>query len=123
MTGSAAVGVLAELLHRWRQAFDAHRPSEMIALFSGDALFQGIEPELRRGREQISDYYARVPAGVTARATVLSAGWLGRGIVHGFADLTFTTPAGDTHPVRLSVVAGQEADRWLIRHYHAASRR
>jgi hypothetical protein len=46
MTGAGATDVLTRLLHDWQRAFNAHHPAEIAALFSPDALFQGISPEL-----------------------------------------------------------------------------
>jgi len=67
MTGTGAADVLARLLHDWQQAFNGHDPDEIAVLFSQDALFQGISPQLRRGPQEISDYYARVTHGTTAQ--------------------------------------------------------
>ncbi|MGW0803423.1 nuclear transport factor 2 family protein [Nonomuraea sp. NPDC002799] len=119
---TAAEDVLTGLLDAWRRAFDGHHPAEMAALFSAGAHFQGISPRLRHGPEEVFGYYDRVVPGTTARAEVLSAALLGQTIVHGFADVTFTAPTGDVHPVRLSIVAERAADTWLIHQYHAATR-
>ncbi|MEO3867554.1 SgcJ/EcaC family oxidoreductase [Nonomuraea sp. B12E4] len=122
MTGAEATDVLTGLLHDWQHAFNAHQPSQMVALFSRDAHFQGISPRLRRGPRDIHEYYARVTRGTTAQAEVLSAAQPSRTIVHGLAEVTFTAPTGDVHLVRLSIVAAQAEGRWLIHQYHAATR-
>lgn len=119
-TARSAPGVLAGLLDAWQSAFDRHRPAEMASLFSTDALFQGISPSLRRGRKEIAAYYADVPEGTTARVGVLGEARLSERLVSGFADVTFTAPAGEDRHVRLSVVAEQRDEAWLIRQYHAA---
>ncbi|WP_052424076.1 YybH family protein [Nonomuraea candida] len=121
MTGTGAADVLAALLHDWQQAFNAHRPAEIAALFSQDALFQGISPRLGHGPQDVLDYYAAVAPGTTAQVTVVSAGRLSQDTVHGFAQVTFTAPTGDLHPVRLSVVAKQADGGWLIHQYHAST--
>lgn len=55
MTGTGATDVLTRLLHDWQQAFNGHDPDEIAALFSQNALFQGISPQLRRGPQEIFD--------------------------------------------------------------------
>ncbi|MDR8409847.1 SgcJ/EcaC family oxidoreductase [Nonomuraea sp. 3-1Str] len=122
MTGATAADVLAGLLDDWRRAFNGHRPAEMVALFSRNALFQGISPRLRHGPGEIFEYYDKVAPGTTAQVTVVSAARLEQAVVHGFAEVTFTAPTGDTHLVRLSVVAEQAGGTWLIHQYHAATR-
>ncbi|MEU9841934.1 SDR family NAD(P)-dependent oxidoreductase [Actinomadura sp. NPDC048032] len=119
-TVRSAPGVLPGLLDAWRRAFDRRRPADLASLFSPDALFQGITPSLRRGREEILGYYADVPEGTTARVEVLGETRLGERLVSGFAEVTFTAPTGEDRSVRLSVVAEQRDDAWLIRQYHAA---
>ncbi|WTX00171.1 nuclear transport factor 2 family protein [Streptomycetaceae bacterium NBC_01309] len=116
-----ATGVLTALLDDWQQAFNSHRPADVAALFSEDALFQGISPQLGREPQEIIEYYSNVPPDATARAEVIAAVPLGDGIVHGFADVAFTAPGRDVHRVRLSIVAEQVAQKWLIRQYHAAT--
>ncbi|WP_326822010.1 nuclear transport factor 2 family protein [Streptosporangium sp. NBC_01756] len=123
MSGTPGADVVAELLGAWRRAFDGHRVADIVSLFSEDALFQGIGPDLRTGPEEIAEYYAVVPEGTRAEVEVLGGIRLGEGTVGGFADVTFTARTGETHPVRLSIVAERARDGWLIRQYHAATRR
>ncbi|WP_433434822.1 YybH family protein [Nonomuraea sp. CA-141351] len=122
MTGTRATEVLTGLLHDWQRAFDRHRPAEIASLFSQDALFQGISPRLRRGPQEIFEYYDRVTRGTTAQVKVVSAAQLSQAIVHGFAEVTFTAPTGDIHLVCLSIVTQQAESAWLIHQYHAATR-
>ncbi|MGI5207411.1 SDR family NAD(P)-dependent oxidoreductase [Spirillospora sp. CA-108201] len=117
----APTGVLAGLLDAWQRAFDRHRPAEVASLFSPDALFQGIGPSLRRGTAEIAAYYGDVPEGTTAGVDVLGEVRLSERLVSGFAEVTFTAPTGEVRRVRLSVVAENREDAWLIRQYHAAA--
>jgi len=122
MTGTGATDVLTRLLHDWQQAFNAHRPAEIAALFSQDALFQGISPRLGHGPQEIFDYYARVAHGTTTQVKVVSGGELSQETVHGFAEVTFTGPTGDVHLICLSIVAKRAGGIWLIHQYHASTR-
>ncbi|MDA0636469.1 YybH family protein [Nonomuraea sp. CA-218870] len=121
MTDTRATDVLTRLLHDWQQAFNAHRPAGIAALFSQDALFQGISPKLGHGPQEIFDYYARVPRGTTAQVKVISGGQLSQETVHGFAEVTFTAATGDVHLICLSIVAKRAGGVWLIHQYHAST--
>ncbi|MEU1728198.1 nuclear transport factor 2 family protein [Nonomuraea sp. NPDC005692] len=121
MTGTGATDVLTRLLHDWQQAFNAHRPAEIAALFSRDALFQGISPQLGHGPQDVFDYYARVVRGTSAQVKVVAGGRLSQETVHGFAEVAFTAPTGDVHLIRLSIVAERTGGIWLIHQYHAST--
>ncbi|WP_433356978.1 YybH family protein [Microtetraspora malaysiensis] len=121
-TEGTAYGVIAELLDRWRRAFDNRRPAGLVSLFTEDALFQGISPRLLVGPAEIFGYYDDVAEGTRATVEVLRANPPSDGIVGGFADVTFTARTGETFPIRLSVVAQRFEGTWLIRQYHAAAR-
>ncbi|MFC4111694.1 YybH family protein [Nonomuraea zeae] len=115
-----ATGVLVELMDGWQRAFSGHRLTELVSMFSPDALFQGVDPRLRVGHAEIREYYTGVVPGTTAVAEVLRATRPGPAIVGGFADVTFTAPTGGIRRVRLSVVAGRTpGGGWLIEQYHA----
>lgn len=118
----SAYGVVTELLGSWQKAFDDHRMADLVTLFTEDALFQGISPQLHVGPAEILGYYDKVAEGATAVVEVLRANRLGEGIVYGFADVTFTALTGETFPIRLSIVAQRVENTWLIRQYHAAAR-
>ena len=120
--GAEGDGVVADLMGAWQRAFDGRRWADVVSLFAEDAVFQGIAPRLLVGPAEISAYYHDVPDGSRATVDVLRATALGEGIVAGFADVTFTGPAPEPHPIRLSIIAQRVEDRWLIRQYHAAAR-
>jgi hypothetical protein len=117
-TEGTAYGVIAELLDRWRRAFDNRRAAGLVSLFTEDALFQGISPRLLADPAEIFGYYDDVAEGTRATVEVLRANPLS----DGFADVTFTARTGETFPIRLSVVAQRFEGTWLIRQYHAAAR-
>jgi hypothetical protein len=96
--------------------------TDLVSLFSQDALFQGIDPRLRVGPAEIFQYYDEVAEGTTATVHVLHGVQLGQVIVSGFTDVDFTGCTGEVHLIRLSVVAECVEGTWLIRQYHAARR-
>ncbi len=118
---SGSQDVVAGLLGAWRTAFDQRRWDDLVALFAEDALFQGIDPGLLVGPEQISAYYGAIPEGVRPTVDVLGARRLSECVVAGFADVTFTAPTEAPGPIRLSIVAQRVDGTWRIRQYHAAA--
>ncbi|MEV7723161.1 nuclear transport factor 2 family protein [Streptomyces sp. NPDC087917] len=118
MTGT--FGALADILEKWRAAFDARRVDEIVALFAEDALFQGLSPRLLGGHAEIRTYYENVPPGTTASVEVLHSRPLAAEALAGFATVTFTDAAGAPLPVRLSIVAQHLGDGWRIRQYHVS---
>ncbi|MCP2169094.1 SDR family NAD(P)-dependent oxidoreductase [Goodfellowiella coeruleoviolacea] len=117
-----AHGVLIGLLGAWQSAFDEQRWHDLAALFTEDALFQGIDPALRVGPTETVGYYAAVTDQPRAAMEVLRANRLAEGLVGGFADVTFTPATGEPRSIRLSVVAQRIEGTWRIRQYHAAPR-
>ncbi|MCX4099211.1 SDR family NAD(P)-dependent oxidoreductase [Nocardia sp. alder85J] len=117
-----AAAVLGALLGDWRAAFDGHRTGEMGALFTADALFQGMDRRLRVGPREIGSYYDDVAVGARVTVEVIGARVAGDGVVGGFADATFVLPDGEVRPLRLSLVVRRTGDGWRIGQYHAAVR-
>ncbi len=113
-------GTLNAVLARWKAAVDAHQPAHVAALFTTDAIFQGLHP-YTVGRAGVAEYYAAQPPGLTATYTLLETRTLGDGMVLGYltVDFGFTGPR---HPstVYLSVITRREADGWRIAHYQVS---
>ncbi|WP_369390380.1 nuclear transport factor 2 family protein [Streptomyces sp. CG1] len=116
---SAAERTLTTLLQTWRTRFNAPDPEGAAALFTDDAVFQGLFPDPVTGPEKILGYYRRVPAGTRAEARVLTAYRGGDDWIGGLAHVVFQGPDG-TIPVRLSVIAVRRDEAWHIRHYHVS---
>ncbi|MFG1805130.1 SgcJ/EcaC family oxidoreductase [Streptomyces sp. NPDC049040] len=111
---------MAEVLARWKAAFDGHRTDAMAALFTPDALFQGFDPEVAAGREAVRAYYAAVAQDRTADVTLLHTYAIGAETAGGFADVTFRGRDGWEAAVHLSLVLRLVEGRWLIRQYHVS---
>ncbi|MFB4318231.1 SDR family NAD(P)-dependent oxidoreductase [Actinomadura sp. 21ATH] len=118
-TDQSAHDVVTELLAAWTKAFNEHRAADLAAMFTANALFQGLGPAPLAGPDEIRGYYERVPEGTTADARVLRAERSPGGSVAAFADVTFGGPTGISH-VRLSLNLHLQDETWRIRHYHAA---
>jgi uncharacterized protein (TIGR02246 family) len=116
---SAAARTLGTLLQTSRTRFDAPDPEGAAALFTDDAVFQGLFPEPVTGPEKILGYYRRVPAGTRADVRVLAAYQRGDDRIGGLAHVVFQGPDGAV-PVRLSLIAVRADETWRIRHYHVS---
>src|ERR1700735_3878938 len=62
-------GPLDTVLTRWKAAVDAHQPEHVAALFTADAIFQGLHP-YTVGPAGVAEDYAAQPAGMTAGETL-----------------------------------------------------
>ncbi len=113
--------VLATVLGDWQGAFNEHRAADLSAMFTEDALFQGVSPQPVVGRAAIRRYYDNVAEGTTASVKVLDGIQLRENIVTGIADVDFSIPEDKDVLLRLSIVAERVAGTWSIRHYHAAA--
>ena len=124
------LGLMSEVLDRWKAAFDGHQTDAMAELFTEDALFQGFGPDVLAGREAVRAYYEAVPDDRTADVVLVHSYAVGEQVAGGFADVTFRDPNGWVAPVHLSLVlqvdAGADADAgagvgaWKIRQYHVS---
>jgi len=113
--------ILAEALAAWKLAFNEHRPDDMVGLFTRDALFQGLSPTLRTGREEVFGYYHALPPSITASFQIVEARQPAPHLVCGFAAVQFTYADGRTVPVQLSLVLRRDGQTWLIVQYHASA--
>jgi uncharacterized protein (TIGR02246 family) len=108
------------VLDHWKTAFDAHETDIMAGLFTPDAFFQGFGPTVISGRQAIRDYYGAVPDDRSADVTILSTYTIGEQTAGGFADVTFSDPAGWEASVHLSLVLQRDGGDWKIRQYHVS---
>lgn len=62
-TESDADPVILDVMDEWKAAIDAHDPSRVAAVFTEDAVFQGLRP-YGVGRDAVAAYYDSQPAGM-----------------------------------------------------------
>jgi uncharacterized protein (TIGR02246 family) len=111
---------MQDILSRWKRVFDGHETEVMAGLFTSNAVFQGFGPTVISGREAIHEYYDAVPDDRSAEVTILHTYTIGEQIAGGFADVTFSDPAGWEAKVHLSLVLQNASGKWLIRQYHVS---
>ncbi|MFF2831065.1 SgcJ/EcaC family oxidoreductase [Cellulosimicrobium cellulans] len=112
--------VVSHVLQAWQKHVDAHDADAVAAVFTRDALFQGLRPTHSTGRDGVRAYYAAQPLGMKVTYQVLSTRAVSDSAIAAFARLTFDFPDGHTIPVHLTAVVEQHTDRWQISHYHVS---
>lgn len=111
--------VLHDVLERWRTAVDAHRPQDVAAVFTEDAIFQGLHP-YGVGRDAVAAYYASQPLGMRAAYRVLETRRFADDLVLGYLDVEFTFTDRDPVAVKLAVLARRQDDGWYLAHYQVS---
>src|SRR5258706_8676972 len=81
-TSTDEADMLDAVLTRWKAAVDAHQPEQVAALFTTDAIFQGLHP-YTVGPAGVAQYYAPQPTGLTAVYTLPETPALTDGLVLG----------------------------------------
>jgi hypothetical protein len=109
---------LTGVLGAWQEGIARHEPDRVGAVFTEDAIFQGLRP-YSVGRAGVVSYYGGQPAGMTVGYRVHEVRRLAADVLLGWvaADFTFTDgrPAVE---VNLTVVL----TGGLISHYHVSRR-
>jgi uncharacterized protein (TIGR02246 family) len=116
---TTAESVVADVLGRWKAGIEARRPDEVAALFTEDAIFQGLRPYVV-GRAGISDYYAAQPVGLVPHVRVVELRQQDPRVIFAYAAVDFTFSDRATVPVLLGVLLTDAGGRWLIAHYQVS---
>jgi muconolactone delta-isomerase len=118
-TSTGEADLLDAVLTRWKAAVDAHQPEQVAALFTADAIFQGLHP-YTVGQAGVAEYYAAQPAGMTAAYTLRETRALSDGLVLGYLTVDFGFSDRATLTVYLSVIIRQDAGHWRFAHYQVS---
>ncbi|WP_328529929.1 SgcJ/EcaC family oxidoreductase [Nocardioides sp. NBC_00368] len=110
---------LRTVLDQWATAIAEHRPADVAALFTENALFQGFDPTPGFGRDYINAYYAKQPIGLRAEYELLSTREIAPDVVAGYARVLFVRPDGNV-TVHLTVIAQRGRSGWALSHYHVS---
>ena len=116
---AAAEVIVADVLDRWKVAIEEHRPEEVAALFTDDAIFQGLRP-YSVGRQGIADYYASQPLGLVPTYRILETRQLADGVILGYVEVDFAFTDRPTIRVLLSVLLTRTGTDWFIAHYQVS---
>ena len=110
---------LREVLDRWKSGVDTHEPERVAAVFTDEALFQGLHP-YSIGRQGVADYYASQPLGMTAEYEILESRRLAGDLVLGYLRVSFAFGDRPTLAVYISVLAKRTPAGWFLDHYQVS---
>ena len=111
--------ILRSVLDEWKAAVDAHDPQHAAALFTNDAIFQGLHP-YTIGPPGIADYYASQPLGMTATYRILETRRPTENLILGYLSVDFTFTDRATLTVYLCVLIQPAPDGAKISHYQVS---
>ncbi|MFC7381962.1 SgcJ/EcaC family oxidoreductase [Sphaerisporangium rhizosphaerae] len=111
--------ILRGVLDRWKAAVDGHEPEQVAALFTEDAIFQGLHP-YSVGRPGVAAYYASQPLGLTAEYRVLETRALADGLVLGYLAVDFSFTDRPPIAVNLGVLVRRTEEGWSLAHYQVS---
>jgi len=111
--------ILRDVLDKWKAAVDRHEPAEVAALFTEDAIFQGLHP-YSVGRPGIVAYYDSQPPGMTAEYRILETREPADSLVLGYLAVDFSFTDRPTVSVYLSVLVKRAAQGWYLSHYQVS---
>lgn len=112
--------IVEGVLDRWKHAIDRHDPEGAAALFTENAIFQGLRPDHSAGREGVVDYYASQPLGLVANYTLLDARESADGVITGYELVRFDFTDRPSIEGHLTTVFVRVSGSWLIDHYHVS---
>ncbi|CAM5665759.1 hypothetical protein MAUB1S_04972 [Mycolicibacterium aubagnense] len=113
------IDVIREVLDRWQAGIAAHRPDQVAAVFTDDAIFQGLRP-YSVGRQGVFDYYESQPAGLTVDYRIDEIREPADGVVLAYTRADFTRAGEEVISLNLSVLVTQGQDGWQIAHYQVS---
>jgi len=111
--------ILRGVLDQWQAGIDAHQPDRVAALFTADAVFQGLHP-YSVGRQGVAEYYASQPPGMTVTYRLLETRRPATNAVLGYVAADFAYPDRPTVSLYICVLAVHGDDAWRIGHYQAS---
>ncbi len=77
-------------MDEWKAGIDAHDPGRVAAVFTEDAVFQGLRP-YGVGRDAVADYYDSQPVGMTVTYRILESRRPADDVVLGYLAATSAT--------------------------------
>jgi uncharacterized protein (TIGR02246 family) len=111
--------ILYAVLDQWKSAIDDHDPQRAAALFTKDAIFQGLHP-YGVGRDAVAEYYESQPIGLSPQYELLETRQLADDTLLAYLAVDFSFTDRPTISVNLLVILRRAADGWLISHYQVS---
>jgi hypothetical protein len=111
--------LLRSVLDEWKAAVDAHDSQRAAALFTNDAIFQGLQP-YTVGPQGVADYYAAQPRGMTASYRILETRRPADNLILGYLSVDFAFIDRPTLTVNLSMLIRAALDGAKVSHYQVS---
>ena len=111
--------ILRSVLAKWKTAVDAHDSQHVAALFTDDAIFQGLHP-YTVGRDGIAAYYESQPIGMTASYEILETRRLADDVVLGYLSVDFGFTDRPALNVYISVIGRRVGGDWFLSYYQVS---
>ena len=111
--------ILQSVLDRWAEGIARREPEQVAAVFTEDAIFQGLHP-YSVGRQGIAEYYESQPIGLAAQYRILETRRFAEDLVFGYLDVDFSFTDRPTLGVKLSVLLTRLEGDWYITHYQVS---
>ncbi|MEV3903832.1 SgcJ/EcaC family oxidoreductase [Mycobacterium sp. NPDC050551] len=111
--------IIRAVMDEWQSAIDAHDPSRVAAVFTEDAVFQGLRP-YGVGPDAVAAYYDPQPAGMAVTYRILESRSPADGVAVGYLGATFTYPDRTAAELTIGVVLTRSSGRWQIAQYQAS---
>ncbi len=118
---SAHEKALEDILLRWKTAVDARQSAEVGALFTADAIFQGLHP-YGVGPADVAEYYESQPLedGRQLHQIHWRRGSPQEDFILGYLRVAFTFPDRPPVNVYLSLLLKRTGGGWQISHYQVS---
>ncbi|WP_231988744.1 nuclear transport factor 2 family protein [Mycobacterium sp. 1274761.0] len=114
-----AAQVVASAMDEWKAGIDTHDPGRVSAVFTEDAVFQGLRP-YGVGRQTVAEYYDSQPIGMTVTYRVLQSRSLAGEVVLGYLAAVFGYVDRPAVKLAIGVVLTRSDDTWQIAQYQAS---
>jgi uncharacterized protein (TIGR02246 family) len=111
--------ILRGVLDQWKAGVDAHAPQKVAAVFTEDAIFQGLRP-YSVGRDGVAEYYDSQPLGMTVIYRILETRRPTADLVVGYVRADFAFPDRATISLNVGVVVANTENGWRILQYQAS---
>jgi uncharacterized protein (TIGR02246 family) len=111
--------VLRGALDQWQAGINAHDGQRVAAVFTEDAIFQGLRP-YSVGRRGVAQYYDSQPLGMTVSYRVLESRRPGPDVVLGYVHAEFAFPDRAAIGLYIGVLVERDDDGWRIGHYQGS---
>jgi uncharacterized protein (TIGR02246 family) len=111
--------VLRGVLDDWKAGVDAHEPQKVAAVFTEDAIFQGLRP-YSVGREGVATYYDGQPLGMTVTYRILETRRPTEELVAGYVRAEFSFRDGATVNLNLGALVKRSDAGWRIQQYQVS---